>query len=433
MKILHTVESYLPARHGMSEVVRQISEGLVSLGHEVLVATSINPDRASEFINGVRICSFNIKGKSSLGIVGNIKAYQQFLLDFDGDIIVNFAAQQWATDLALPILNQLKAKKIFVPTGFSGLKDNIYSRYYEKMPQWLNLYDACVFLSCTYQDIAFARECIPSDKIVIIPNGASSKEFSSKDHLDIRTQLQIPSSHQVLIHVAGYISVDKGQLEAIKIFNKAEMRNATLVLVSPGFASRNYLFSLSPLTIIGVFYDLIRGRGLRRLLYPIRLILEKQRLAFTNKRKSKQIIMKSLTRLETVSLFMQSDLFLFPSKTECSPLVLFEACASATPFLVTDVGNSKEIIRWTRGGELLSTVSRASGSSLQLDINESAKHLDRIISDGQLKLTMSSKAHAAWRSYFTWEDITKQYERLYEAALNNESALSAQSSPVAYL
>ena len=46
MKILHTVESYLPARHGMSEVVRQVSERLVAKGHEVTVATSTPSARA---------------------------------------------------------------------------------------------------------------------------------------------------------------------------------------------------------------------------------------------------------------------------------------------------------------------------------------------------------------------------------------------------
>ena len=54
MKIVHTVESYLPAHHGMAEVVRQLSEGLVQLGHDVVILTSFHPERQiiSE-INGV--------------------------------------------------------------------------------------------------------------------------------------------------------------------------------------------------------------------------------------------------------------------------------------------------------------------------------------------------------------------------------------------
>ena len=430
MKILHTVESYLPARHGMSEVVRQLSEGLVSLGHEVIVATSTDTNRSSDIINGVQIYSFDIKGKSALGIFGNTKAYQKFLIDFDGDIIVNFAAQQWATDLTFPVLTKINAKKIIVPTGFSGLRDQIFRNYYEKMRNLLNLYDASVFLSSDYQDISFARECIPHNKIVVIPNGASKNEFLLTHHGDIRTRLQIPVSHKLIIHVSGYLSADKGQLETIKIFNKSEIRNASLVLVSPGFSSRINQYIISPITIIGVFYDLIRGRGLRRLLYPIRLFIEKQKYAFANKQKSRQILTKSLTRSETVSLFKQSDLFLFPSKTECSPLVLFEACASSTPFLVTDVGNAKEIITWTGGGALLPTSTCGLSSSLQLDIIQSAKQLDSIMNDTELRHLMATKAHSAWQAHFTWEQITLLYQRLYEHVLKNHSNLSALSSPV---
>ena len=40
MKILHTVELYHPSQGGMQEVVKQISERLVKLGHEVTVATT---------------------------------------------------------------------------------------------------------------------------------------------------------------------------------------------------------------------------------------------------------------------------------------------------------------------------------------------------------------------------------------------------------
>ena len=62
-----------------------------------------------------------------------------------------------------------------------------------------------------------------------------------------------------------------------------------------------------------------------------------------------------MDRVLTVNAFKQANLFLFPSLIECSPIVLFEAMASSTPFLVSDVGNSKEIVKWTGGGELLPT------------------------------------------------------------------------------
>ncbi|WP_094584261.1 glycosyltransferase [Synechococcus sp. BO 8801] len=104
MKILHTVESYLPARHGMSEVVRQISERLVARGHDVTVATRSDPARTGDSIEGVKVRGFDVQGKSAVGVWGDVSGYQRYLLGSDADVIVNFAAQQWATDLMLPLL-----------------------------------------------------------------------------------------------------------------------------------------------------------------------------------------------------------------------------------------------------------------------------------------------------------------------------------------
>jgi TctA family transporter len=73
------------------------------------------------------------------------------------------------------------------------------------------------------------------------------------------------------------------------------------------------------------------------------------------KRSGKTLLVKKLTREEIVAAYLAADLFLFPSRIECSPIVLFECLASHTPFLTTDVGNAAEIVSWTGAGELLPT------------------------------------------------------------------------------
>ena len=55
MRILHTVEFYPPSIGGMQEVVRQLSERLVLLGHDVTVATTRIPERTASSQNGVKI------------------------------------------------------------------------------------------------------------------------------------------------------------------------------------------------------------------------------------------------------------------------------------------------------------------------------------------------------------------------------------------
>ena len=67
--------------------------------------------------------------------------------------------------------------------------------------------------------------------------------------------------------------------------------------------------------------------------------------------KDKKILfLKKIPRKEVIEAFNDADIFLFTSRLECSPLVIYESCASETPFISRDVGNTKEISKWTNAG-----------------------------------------------------------------------------------
>lgn len=385
MKILHTVESYPPSLGGMQEVVKQLSERLVKLGHEVTVATSANADRTDSIVNGVNIKEFNISGNMVRGMVGDVAAYQKYVLDSDYDVITNFAAQQWATDALLPIIGQLKMKKVFVPTGFSGLYWPEYKQYFESMKTWIKQYDANVFLSDDYRDINFARECKVKNDI-LIPNGACAEEFTTSSNIDIRNQLGIPDNHFLILHVGSH-TYYKGHGEAIRIFHQAKVTNATLLIVGNTFSSggctklcnlRKHVFSLLPQRLVD----------------------------------RKKVIITELSRADTIAAYHAADLFLFPSNIECSPIVLFECMASKTPFLTTDVGNALEIITWSNAGVALPTIKTDTGYS-KADINKSAKVLEEIFKDDDKRNEMRSAGFKAWQDRFTWQKIALDYERLY--------------------
>jgi glycogen synthase len=53
-------ESNYLAVGGMQDVVKQLPEKLVKLGHEVYVLTRVHPDRKFSEFNGVKIMTFNI-------------------------------------------------------------------------------------------------------------------------------------------------------------------------------------------------------------------------------------------------------------------------------------------------------------------------------------------------------------------------------------
>lgn len=392
MKILHTVEKYYPPEGGMQKVVREISERLVKKGHSVSIATRYDPLIKHYSMNSVRIEQFKISGNLVRGYEGEtkeIKRYQDFLKNSDFDIIANFAAQQWATDLTLPLLKKLGAKKVLVPTGFSGLHYPQYRKYFAKMKNWMKQYDMNVFLSNDYRDINFAREN-GVIKRVLIPNGASEEEFLLNDYINVRKKLEVPENDFLILHVGSHTGL-KGHDEAMTIFSQAKITNATLLIIGDKTAAgcsnscllRSKLFKLSP-----------------------RRLLDK-----------KKVILASLSRKGTISSYRQADLFLFPSIIECSPLVLFESMASKTPFLATDVGNAKEIIKWSNSGILLPTKIDEHGYS-HAKIKKSAKVLADIYNQSKRRKEMAEDGFKAWKKRFTWNKITEQYENMYKDLLS---------------
>lgn len=412
MNILHLVESYWPAPGGMSEVTRRLSEGLVAKGHTVTIATGAHVQRLSDECRGVKIIEFELTGNMACGICGDQLQYRKFLLDSCFDIVTAFAAQQWSTDVYLQVVDKVKGKKVFVPTGFSGLFDPRYYQYYVDMPNFMRCFDATVLTSFQYRDAIFAKQHNISP-CFLIPNGAALEEFSRTNTSSFRDKFNISKDCFIVLHVGSHTGL-KGHREAIEIFAKSDVRNSVLVMIGNGKS--------------GCFYDCLQET--RRLNSGNRFVCME-----------KKVILLDLTREETISAFMAANVFLFPSAIECSPIVLFECMASRTPFLVTDVGNSKEIVSWSGGGLVLPTLkcnlpdentSMArlltkklfdicglgfKGSPLdgyvRPDIRKSAVILSELFRNQNSLAVMAEKAHSAWLQKFTWEKIINEYEILY--------------------
>lgn len=389
MKILHTVEFYRPSVGGMQEVVKQLSERLVKLGHDVTAATSWLSDRREKVLNGVKIKDFHISGNAVRGYQGNIREYQDFLLASRFDIVTNFAAQQWATDLTLPILDRIRAKKVLVPTGFSGLYWPAYSNYFQKMPLRMKQYDMNVFLSNDYRDVNLARKH-KVKKITLIPNGAGADEFLAPLRINFRQLLGIPKEHTLILHVGSHTGV-KGHREAIKIFSAANINHITFVIVGNNFG----------------------GGCTVECRWKARLF----RFNRAHREQHKRLIVTELDRKSTVAGYQTADLFLTTSNIECSPLVLFESAAAKTPFLTTDVGNAKEIIKWTGGGELLPTRHEKDGMSFA-DVDSSVAVLEKLVADAPKRKRLAESGYTAWQKRFSWEKIVQDYEKLYKKLLS---------------
>lgn len=397
MKLLFCCENYPPSIGGVQEVIRQISERLVIKGHSVTVATGVHPARPVDVIvNGVRVVSFAVSGGAVQGLRGPVDAYQRFVVESDFDSILIKAAQQWSFDALIPVLGVITARKVFIPCGFSGFYQSAYQDYFRQMPGWMAHFDASVFYASDYQDIRFAREHGLAG-IEILPNGADEREFLNTSAPGFRVEQGV-GEDELLFLTVGSINGAKGHWEVARAFELAKFNRPSTLILNGNFPPRSRK---------GVAWQFLRESLQGRV--PLAALV---RRINTRQGSAKRVIMIDLPRPDLVRAFKASDLFVFASHVEYSPLVLFEAAAAGTPFISTPAGNAEEIALWTGGGVICEATSGRTGKVLP-DPVHLASIMESLLSEPERLVQMGLAGRRAFlNNGFSWASIVNRYEAI---------------------
>ncbi|HLM34052.1 MAG TPA: glycosyltransferase family 4 protein [Gaiellaceae bacterium] len=388
LRILHCVEFYHPSPGGAQAVVRHVSRELVRRGHDVTIATTRLAERRDAALDGARIEEFEVSGNAVRGLAGEVERYRSFVADGDFDVVMTYAAQQWTTDALLPVLEGIPYGKVLAPCGFSGLSDPSFAAYFAALPERLARFDELIFHSDTYQDIEFARGA-GLENLNVVPNGAAREEFEGLGS-DFRERQRIDPAEPLLLTVGPH-NWRKGHALAIEGFRRGELDGGTLVVIGN-----------TPLRL-GCQWDCRRRAVATRI----------------GSRGRRRVRVIDVPREEALSAYKAADLFVFGSQVEASPLVLFEAAASATAFVSTAAGNAEEIAEWTGGGVVVPSERRDGLVTASPDAV--AAEVTRLWSDERARAGLAESGRARWLSEFTWDRIAERYEAVYEAAAERSS------------
>lgn len=403
MKIFLACEKYFPSIGGVQIVIQEIAERLALDQHDVSVLTSKMATRKSSKFNNVKIIEFEIRGNLSNGIHGESKKYQNFLIENTFDVLIIKAAQQWTFDLLFPVIDQIKAKIIHIPCGYSKLNDMQYRDYYDKMPEILKKIDHLIYYSKTFQDYNFAVYH-KIKNLHFIPNGCSENELSSNL---INTKYDESNFDHFQFISVGTPPSSKGFVFILSCFLKAKLAKPSTLFLNGDFAldlrsniSWKYLFRAMIKSILFKSLSLQESWNLSLFILKFKI--------------HKEVIFINLNRNELIMKIAQSHLFLFASHFEYSPLVLFETVGAGTPFLSVDVGNASEIAEWTQGGSIVNLKNSPENLD-QNDIILFTKEMKHSISNPKnLKLRCEAGIKQI-RKNFTWDLIYKKYLEIIES------------------
>jgi glycosyltransferase involved in cell wall biosynthesis len=438
MKILCCVEFYHPSVGGAQEVVRQLAERLAARGHHVTIATTHFPQRKSTTCNGVHIEQFEVSGNQVSGMKGEIARFRRYLIQADIDIVFFYAAQQWTFDAAWEVLPQIKARKILVPCGYSGLYLEAYADYFRALPNILTQMDAVVYHAESYRDIDFAKKSGLQNSVVI-PNGAALEEFCVEKDIRFRDSLNASKDTLILLTV-GTLTGLKGHHELVRAFAQADLGTHPALLILNGNRPTRGGRGLPKFQR---YLQLIHEYGfIYATKHAVKIMLiacgfRSDYLALINAWVSrinsgmygnKQVLQVDLERHQLVQAYLQSDLFVFASNIEYSPLVLYEACAAGLPFLTVSVGNSHEIAKWTEGGEVCEAPVDAEGYT-RVEPSVLAREIEKLLKNKTQLNALGCKGKQAAERRFNWACLSTEYEHLFQR-LTKETLTPSNTSTV---
>ncbi len=374
---------------GVGEVARTQAHGLAARGHEVVVATSFDPNRTAErsllnlIVRQFKIDGFFVPGGNYRG---EAASYQDFIAQEPADIILCHCWENWATDLAVPALKDHGAKKIILSHGFNAQTWHPQKRfpwglgawarkqpYVWRLPKMMRAFDRLVFLSPRqdagrFFDHWLAARLLP-ERISIIPNGVH-RETLQNARTDFRQVFGITAKY-LLLNVANYCD-RKNQLATLRAFIQAGRPDATLVFIGSEF--NDYSREM----------ERIIRKNQARLPQSSVLMLEK--------------IPKELIN----AAYRTADLFLLSAKQETQPLSILDAMAAGIPFISTNTGCVAEF----SGGWCVPAGKRT------------VQAIHRLLGDTELRRQLGRQGQLDCETKYNWPRVLNDYETLFRQLLN---------------
>ncbi len=333
MKLLFTVNTYMPKSDGVQFVTKYLAEGLVKRGHKVDLITrqcKELTDVNEEYINGVHVIRWNADTKHTFHR-GKKREYQKYIIEnaYQYDCFINVGTQTSFVDWMLPIMDKIKCPKILYLHSIWDSKlykkdfesvENICKKlfanirwkiYYLKWGKAFNKFANVIQLHKFDYAYTFFKKKYGINSVVI--ENAAEEQFFDEF---IDESIKVPNKY--FLNVSNYMD-RKNQMKILKNFLSCNISSdVELILIG---SSRNAYYEK-----IVSYYEEYKKKHLK----------ECKKVKF----------LYNIPREQIYTYVKKAYAYVMASKWEAYPISLIESMASGIPWISTDVG----IVRYLPGG-----------------------------------------------------------------------------------
>lgn len=377
MKIVQTCMRYPPARGGVEEAVKNISEGLLTRGHKVEVLTSdlaqhVIPIKLNEHrrvINGVKIQRlFSIHPRIIPYSILPILPFK--LLKAEVDIIHSHGFWYFPADIS-KIISRIKRVPFVLNPYFSPIYYRAQEVYKKILGRFIMNADVTVVVS-DFEKTLIEEAGFKVSRFELIPSGVNLREFDIVTD-NIYEKWNVDRREIVLF--VGRIEPSKGVdilIEAAQYVVKKEP-DVILFIVGPDFGIKNNLE-------------------------------EKVKKAKLNKN---FIFAGELSRKDLISAFKNASIFVLPSRYETFGIVLIEAMTAGIPVIASDIAAIPYILKQNETGLLF-----------ELEKPKMlATYIITLLRDKDLRKYLIENGRKEVKSKYSWDKILPHYEEIYQSLI----------------
>lgn len=377
---------------GISPHVHYLSKSLAKSGVKVYVVTCDFPGAPQhEVVDGVEVFRIDSYKNPSPDFATwaylmnvNMQKEAAGLINGLGGNVDVIHAHDWLVATAAIGLKHVFRKPLFatIHSTETGRRNGIhfdYERMIHETEAWLT-YEAWKVICCSDYMISHVQWAfgLPSDKLVMVPNGVNYETYSkyrTEDLSQFRSKFALPEEKIVLF--VGRLVYEKGVHVLVNAAPKVlDKVNAKFIIVGNGYM-KDQLSGLA------------KGMGLTH------------KVMFTG-----FIEDETLRRLQTCA-----DVSVVPSLFEPFGIVAVEAMAAKSPVVVSDTGGLSEIVEHDVNGV---KVYVSNPDSLAWGIT-------KVLTDNSYANWLRTNAYKKIQEKYDWNKIAEQTKTIYNNVLSEYS------------